>query len=223
MQNKNIVLCSASPRRQQLLKELGFEFEVLARDVDETFPKNLQAEDVAIFLAHKKAEFFGDDLMDGKIYITADTIVWLNHEVLNKPANREDAFTMLKKLSGNMHHVFTAVCFSSVKKKITISVKSNVCFRKIPDEEIKYYIEHYKPFDKAGSYGAQECLPEGMNPCSDDEIKFLESINKTDLFERTLSKDKKHFPLIQSIEGSYFNVMGLPIVEVYNTIVNSKF
>ncbi len=223
MNDVKIILCSASPRRQQLLKELGFEFELSLRNVDETFPLHLKAEEVAVFLADKKATAFREELKENKIHITADTIVWLNNDVLNKPADSEEAFLMLKKLSGNTHQVFTAVCFSSMNKKKTISVKSHVRFKNIPDEEIKFYIEHYKPFDKAGAYGAQECLPEGMNPCSEREREFIKSINKPGLFERTLSKDKKHFPLIHSIEGSYFNVMGLPIVEVYNEILNFKF
>jgi septum formation protein len=235
MQNRKIVLCSASPRRQQLLKELGFEFETVVINADETFPNHLEASDVATFLAEKKADAFRKHYEEGKIYITADTIVSLTPtlspdknrdrhgegEVLNKPLDSADAFSMLKKLSGNTHQVFTAVSLSSMKERKTICVKSNVRFKTLTDEEIKFYVEHYRPFDKAGSYGAQECLPRGMNPCSEEEKKFLEEINKPDLFERTLSKDKAHFPIIQSIEGSYFNVMGLPIVEVYHGILNS--
>ena len=218
MNEKKIVLCSASPRRQQLIKELGFDVEVLIKEVDESFPEHLRAEEVPVFVADKKASAFRDNLEDGRIYITADTIVWLNDEVLNKPSDADDAFSMLKKLSGKTHQVYTGVCFMSSEKKKIISVRSNVRFKNINDNELKFYIEHYKPFDKAGSYGAQECLPEGMNPCSETEKKFLASIHKPDLFERTLSKGKKHMPLIENIDGSYFNVMGLPVVELYEEL-----
>lgn len=215
MQNRKLVLCSSSPRRQQLLKELGIEFEILIKEVEELFPHHLKAEQVAFYLAEKKADAFRSDFEKEKIYITADTIVWFNDEVLGKPVHADDAVRMLKKLSGKKHQVFTAVCLSSMDKKNIFSVKSDVQFRKISDETIRSYVEHYRPLDKAGSYGAQECLPEGMNPCSAQENIFLESIHHPDLFERTLSKTKIRIPIIEHINGSYFNVMGLPVVELY--------
>lgn len=221
MKSNKIVLCSASPRRQQLLRELGFSFEILVRDVDESFPPHLKEEQVAIFLAAKKADAFRKEFEADKIYITADTIVWLNNEVLGKPADKRDAFQMLKKLSGNTHQVYTGVCISNIQDKKIFCVRSDVQFKILSDEEINFYIEHYKPFDKAGAYGAQECLPEEMNPCSVEEKEFLNAIGKPELFERTLSKEREHFPIIKRIDGSYFNVMGLPIVELYKEINNS--
>ncbi len=217
--DKKLVLCSASPRRQQLLRELGFDFETRVKDVDESFPASLKAEDIALFLADKKADAFLPDYEEGKVFITADTIVWLKDEMLGKPVNAEDAFQMLQKLSGAEHFVYTGVCLSSKTKRNLFSVESAVRFQTLTDDEIRFYIEHYKPFDKAGSYGAQECLHEGMNPCSAKENKFLESIGKPDLFEDTLPKGKEHMPIIERIEGSYFNVMGLPIVELYHELV----
>jgi septum formation protein len=223
MTNTKIVLCSASPRRQQLLKALGFEFELQVKDVDESFPAHLKSPEVAVFLAGKKAEAFSKEFQEGKIYITADTIVSLEEkEVLGKPSDAEDAFDILKKLSGNAHQVYTGVCLSSTGNKKKFTVKSNVHFRVLNDEEIKYYIQQYSPFDKAGAYGAQECLPEGMNPCSEEEKKFLESIHKPELFNETLPQNKSHIPIISRIEGSYFNVMGLPIAELYKEILDFK-
>jgi septum formation protein len=216
--NLKIVLCSASPRRQQLLREAGISFEILAGDVNEDFSAELKAENVALFLAEKKADAFKPEFQNGKIYITADTIVWLKNEVLGKPVNAEDAFTMLRKLSGHEHQVYTGVCISSMSGRELFYVRSDVRFKNLSDEEIKFYVEHYKPFDKAGAYGAQECLPEGINPCSGKEKEFLRTINKNDLFEKTVMKDKKHMPIIENISGSYFNVMGLPLVELYTEL-----
>jgi septum formation protein len=212
------VLCSGSPRRKQLLHELGLDFSVKTMDIDENFPPHLEREQVALFLADKKAEAFRFSFEAGTIYITSDTIVCLEHEVLNKPVDEEDAYSMLRKLSGKTHQVFTGVCLSRIEKKLLFYVKSDVSFRQLQEEEIKFYIRNYQPFDKAGSYGAQECLPDGMNPCSEKEKKFLKSVGQPDLFERTMSKEMKHMPVIEKIEGSYFNVMGLPIVELYEEI-----
>ena len=230
--DRKIVLCSASPRRKQLLKKIGLDFEILVKDVEESFSSDLKEEEIAVFLALKKAAVFKKDLQPGKIYLTADTIVWLNNnessgsraekgtggEMLGKPVDATDAFNMLKKLSNRIHQVYTGICLSSLEKCLTFYVRSDVQFREMIDDEIKYYIQHYHPFDKAGSYGAQECLPENMNPCSEEEIKFLKSIHKENLFEKTMMKDKKHMPIIKKINGSYFNVMGLPVVEVWEQL-----
>jgi septum formation protein len=213
--NYKIVLCSASPRRQQLLKELGFNIEILVKEFEESFPGNLPTEEVALFLAEKKAMACRDEFKPDHLYITADTIVWLEGDVIGKPVDKEEAFRMLNKLSGNTHRVYTGVCLSNLWKKKSIIVKSDVKFRNLGDQEIKFYIDHYKPFDKAGSYGAQECLPPDMNPCSTKELQLLKSINKTDLFERTLVANQPHMPIIEKISGSYFNVMGLPIAELW--------
>ena len=222
MQNKEIVLCSGSPRRQDLLNELGIKFKIQIKEVDEIFPDHLKAEKVAIYLAEKKAAAFENEIERGTIYITADTIVWIHDEVLGKPADANEALHMLKKLSGTNHQVFTAVCLNSDEHKKLFCVKSEVRFKNLNEEEIKQYVEHYKPFDKAGAYGAQECLPEGMNPCSAEENNFLKLIGKTDLFEKTLPKNKKHMPIITGIAGSYFNVMGLPVVELYQELEKWK-
>ena len=218
MAGKKIVLCSASPRRQLLLKEMGFLFEIKKKEVAENFPEHLKAGEVAVFLAEKKMQAIGNAIKADAVYITADTIVWLDDEILGKPVDQSDAISMLKKLSGKLHQVFTAVCLSSLDRKEVICVKSDVLFNELSHEEIKSYVEHFAPFDKAGSYGAQECLPEGLNPCSKEEIDFLHSIHQHDLFERTLSKNQKHVPMIKRIEGSYFNVMGLPVVELFSAL-----
>ena len=215
-----IVLCSASPRRQQLLKELGFHFETMVKDVDEQFPVHLKAEHVALFLAEKKAGAFSPEFRKDSVYITADTIVWLENEVLNKPAGPREAIEMLKKLSGKTHQVYTGVCLAGIAGRTCFCVRSDVEFNKLTEDEIRYYVNDYEPFDKAGSYGAQECLPEGMNPCSDAEKAFMKTNSHPDLFEKTMLKNKKHMPIIKRIEGSYFNVMGLPVVELYNEIMN---
>ena len=135
--------------------------------------------------------------------------------VLGKPGDSAHAFKMLQLLSGKTHQVFTGVCLMDLHSRYSICVQSNVHFHTLSDIEIKHYIEVYRPFDKAGSYGAQECLPEGVNPCSKEEKIFLERIGEKDLYERTKSKSHaERIPLINYIEGSYFNVMGLPIIEL---------
>jgi len=216
--NKKIVLCSASPRRQEILKGLGVDFEILLQDVDESFPHELKRAEVAVYLAEKKAGAL-KKTEAGKIYITADTIVCLDNEVLGKPVDEADAFRMLKKLSARAHEVHTAVCFVQTTGKETLCVKSEVTFKETSEQEIRFYIAQYQPFDKAGSYGAQECLPENVNPCSAEEKKFLADHSIQDLFEKTLLKDKKHMPMIEKIKGSYFNVMGLPVIELYQKLI----
>jgi septum formation protein len=180
------ILASKSPRRQFLLKELGIPFELVTKEVDESFPDHLQKDEIPLFLARKKADAFERDLDENTIVITADTIVWINDHVLNKPENAEEASVMLRELSGNRHEVFTGVCLKSSKKEIAFSVRTVVYFRELTAGEIDYYISQYKPFDKAGAYGAQE---------------FIGYIG------------------VEKIEGSYFNVMGLPVKELYEELV----
>jgi septum formation protein len=221
----SIVLCSASPRRQQLLNALGYQFETRKKEVDESFPPELKEASVVLYLAEKKATAFNSEIVLGKIYITADTIVCLHGKVFGKPVDTNDAVAMLKELSGNAHQVYTGICLTTVEQKKSFVVRSDVQFKDLLESDIEYYVKNYQPFDKAGAYGAQECLPEGMNPCSQEEIIFLRSIHQNDLFERTLSKDKKHMPVIERIDGSYFNVMGLPVMELYfelNTLLSKK-
>ena len=157
LENNNIILATKSPRRQQLMELLGLKFIVQTKDVDESFPLHLKREQVALYLAKKKAEAFEDVLTNTKnIVITADTIVVLGEEVINKPADRDDAINILQKLSGKMHEVFTGVCVSSSEKKELFFERSEVYFKKLTLEEIQYYIDNFKPYDKAGAYGIQD-------------------------------------------------------------------
>jgi septum formation protein len=218
---KNIILGSASPRRQQLLKALFQHFIVRTHNFNEDFPAHLKAENIALFLAEEKAKAFTSELKENELVITADTIVWLNDKVLNKPADTHEAIDMLTQLSGNMHKVFTAVCLTSKTKSKSFSVESDVYFRKLSEDEIKFYVSEYKPFDKAGSYGAQECLKPNINPLSSEEQTFLTQIHSENLFESTKSViASKQVAFIDHIDGSYFNVMGLPIVELYQTVLS---
>lgn len=213
------ILASKSPRRQYLLKELGLNFEVHTKDVDESFPDSLKAQDIPLYLAEKKAAAFDHELSDTTIVITADTIVWINGQVLNKPENFEDAVRMLKLLSGKMHEVYTGVCLRSKNKTRSFYTSTKVFFKKLSQQEIEYYIHNFKPYDKAGAYGAQECLPVGLNPCSEEEINFLKALNKPDLIEDSKTKTATAYAAVERIEGSYFNVMGLPVRELYEELL----
>ncbi len=219
-----ILLASKSPRRQYLLKELGLNFEVRTKDVDESFPSNLIAQEIPIFLCEKKANAFDEDLNDNTSVITADTIVWLpeTSEVLNKPENFDDAVRMLQLLSGKMHEVYTAVCLKSKHKTKSFYALTKVYFKPLSLQEIEFYVNTCQPYDKAGSYGAQECLPSEMNPCSQEEIDFLTHLNKTHIIKESRSeiKDRMEFSAIDKVDGSYFNVMGLPIKELYEELLN---
>lgn len=220
MEHRRIVLASKSPRRQFLLREIGIPFELITKDVNEDFPDHLFAEEIALYLCRKKAAAFEGELSATDIVVTADTIVWINDHVLNKPADAEEASRMLLELSGNRHEVYTGVCLKSRDKEISFGVRSDVYFRELNFDEIQNYIAQCNPLDKAGSYGAQECLKEGFNPCSPEEIAFLKSIGKESLVQSSIvSKEESKFHCVEKIEGSYFNVMGLPIVELYQQLV----
>jgi septum formation protein len=157
LENKNIILATKSPRRQQLLQLLGINFAIQTKDVDESFSIDLKREQVALYLAQKKAEAFEDIITIPKnIVITADTIVVFGDEIINKPTDRNDAIRILQKLSGNMHEVFTGVCISSSEKSELFFERSEVYFKKLSLEEIEYYIDNFKPYDKAGAYGIQD-------------------------------------------------------------------
>jgi MAF protein len=181
-----IILASRSPRRQQLLRDLGLKFDVVEMDYDETFPDNLQGEEAAIYLAKGKSNSFRHILADNEIVITADTIVWCNNRALGKPVDSQDARRMILELSGNTHEVITGVNLLSSEKEVAFCESTKVTFEKLSDEEIDYYIDEYKPFDKAGAYGIQEWI--GIAACS-------------------------------RIEGSYFNVVGLPVQRVYKELM----
>ena len=156
---KKIILASASPRRQQLLSEIGITYEVVTADIDEeNFPAELKPKQVPAFLAEKKAEAVRAKVADDALIIAADTIVVLDKKILGKPTDREDAIRILNALSENMHSVITGVCILDGKEKITFSDRTDVHFRALTAAEIEYYVDHYKPYDKAGAYAIQEWL-----------------------------------------------------------------
>jgi septum formation protein len=184
--SRPILLASNSPRRKELLAGLGYTFEVRLKEVHEDFPEHLQREEVAEYLASHKADAYKAELQD-EILITADTIVCLGDRILNKPADEKEAFAMLRDLSGTSHEVITGVCLLTSDSKTVFHDVTKVYFKALTDEEIHYYIRHYKPFDKAGAYGIQEWI--GMIG-------------------------------IEKIEGSYFNVVGLPVQKLYTHLQN---
>lgn len=217
-----LILGSSSPRRQFLMREAGFTFTTAVPDVDESWPAGMAIEDIPSYLAEKKARVFESQL-ENETIITADTIVVLDGDILNKPADRAEAAAMLGRLSGRTHMVITGVCLLSTMSKTIFDDRTHVTFRELSQQEILAYIDFYRPFDKAGSYGAQDCLPPGYNPCSPAEIEFLERIGKPDLINRSLEEMKGgvRVQIIDRIEGSYFNVMGLPVHLVYERLHNS--
>lgn len=157
IQNHPLILASKSPRRQQLLQLMDLQFEVLLKEVDESFPEELPPFEVAKYISEKKARAFLADGLNA-IVITADTIVSFNSEILGKPDDAEHAFEMLSKLSGNKHEVYTGVSLAFEGQINTFYDVTEVIFRKLSPEQISYYIKHYKPFDKAGSYGVQDWI-----------------------------------------------------------------
>lgn len=154
----NIILASNSPRRQQLLKDLDINFEIRTKEVEEIYPKELLGAEITDFLAHLKSKPFDNQLKENDILITSDTIVWFNNKALGKPKNYKEAFTMLKELSNNTHQVITSICLTGKERKHIINDTTIVTFKELTDEEINYYINTYKPFDKAGAYGIQEWI-----------------------------------------------------------------
>jgi len=185
MNQYHIKLGSKSPRRKQLLEGLGFPFEVIEIETDESFPDDLNLYQVPEFIAKNKFEEAKKLITQPDLLITADTTVIINNEILNKPQNFEEAFEMLSKLSGQKHEVVTGVCIGTPDKQISFSDKTDVYFENLTPDEIKYYINTCKPYDKAGSYGIQE---------------FIGYIG------------------IKKIEGCFYNVMGLPIRKVYQSL-----
>lgn len=152
-----LILASSSPRRQYLMKEAGFTFTVEKPEVEEDFPASLPIEQVARFLAAKKAEFFRPRIHE-EIIVTADTVVILGDKILNKPLDRPEAIAMLSQLSGNTHRVMTGVCIVSKEKEESFDDTTEVSFVKLTQKEIEFYVDQYKPFDKAGAYGAQDWI-----------------------------------------------------------------
>lgn len=182
-----VILASQSLRRRQLLEEIGLKFELKIKDVDESYPPELKCEEVVRYIAEKKSMAFGkEELPEGNILITADTIVWHEGQSLLKPTDEKDAIEMLGKLSGKKHRVATGVCLRSTIKKKVFHVLTDVYFKPLSEEEREYYVKKYKPYDKSGSYGIQEWI--GLIG-------------------------------IERIEGSYSNVMGLPMKELYEELL----
>ena len=184
--NYNYILASKSPRRQELLNLLGMKFSVKLKEVEENFPEGMTKYEIPEFLARLKAKPFLPELQKDDLLITADTIVYMDGEVLGKPANFSEAVEMLQKLSGKEHQVISGVCLTSSGKQISFHAETNVQIKNLTEEEIQFYINTFKPFDKAGAYGIQEWIG---------------------------------FIGITHIEGSFYNVMGLPVQQLYKEIL----
>ena len=181
-----VILASNSPRRKELLAGLGIDFSVrIIKDIDESYPASLRGEDIPVFISGKKAEAYRRTMAEDELIITADTIVYDNNKVLGKPSSREEAINMLTELSGHAHEVITGVTICSREKMKQFASVSKVFFDNLTGEEIEYYVDKYRPYDKAGSYGIQEWIG---------------------------------FVGVTRIEGSYFNVMGLPIQRLYKEL-----
>ncbi|EAR12899.1 Maf-like protein [Polaribacter irgensii 23-P] len=181
----HVILASGSPRRQQFFKDLDIDFSIQIKEIEEKYPKELKAAEITDFLADLKSKAF-TNLQKEDLLITSDTIVWLEGVALGKPKDAKDAFNMLKRLSGKKHKVITSISIKNTFFQKIINDSTTVNFKKLSDDEIHYYIDNYKPFDKAGAYGIQEWIG---------------------------------FIGIESIEGSYFNVVGLPIHKLYDELM----
>ncbi len=159
LRHYNLLLGSKSPRRQDLLKALGLHYTLVDIDVDEVYPSHLKGADIARYLCELKADAYSPDLIPAdSILVTADTIVWLNGKYIGKPSGKDEAVEMLEKLSGQQHSVYTAICLKSKTRKVVFQAHTLVKFRELNPDEINFYVDHYKPFDKAGSYGIQDWI-----------------------------------------------------------------
>jgi septum formation protein len=158
LKSRHIILASSSPRRQELIKGLGLDFEIRIKPVKEEYPDRLRHFEISDYLAQLKSMPFVDELTPNDILITSDTIVWHNESALGKPKDNTDAFEMLKALSGQTHEVITSVCFKSIRAEKTINSITKVTFKPLSDEEIWYYINNFKVLDKAGAYGIQDWI-----------------------------------------------------------------
>ncbi|MBP6587000.1 MAG: septum formation protein Maf [Flavobacterium sp.] len=158
LQKYKLVLASGSPRRQQFFKDLDLDFEIRLKEIEEVFPPELKREEITNYLAELKANAFEGELKNDEILITSDTIVWHKDKALGKPKDAQDAFEILKSLSDATHEVITSVCFKTNFDIEVIYEVTRVTFNELSDEAIQYYIENYKPFDKAGAYGIQEWI-----------------------------------------------------------------
>lgn len=151
-----LILASGSPRRQQFFKDLDLDFEIRLKDIEEIYPPELKAVEITDFLAELKASAFEGELKPNEILVTSDTIVWHENKALGKPKSAKEAFEMIKSMSGKTHEVFTSVCFKTSSASTLINDVTKVTFTDLSDEAILYYIDNYKPYDKAGAYGIQE-------------------------------------------------------------------
>lgn len=156
--NYQLILASQSPRRKQLMEQLGYSFKQISKNVDESFPDDMPVGEVAEYLSRKKADAFSHSLSDNDLVITSDTVVISENRILGKPANEQEAFSMISSLSGKTHEVITGVCLLSKHKTESFSVITIVEFDTLKEEVIWHYIKNYKPFDKAGAYGIQEWI-----------------------------------------------------------------
>ena len=181
-----VLLASNSPRRRELLADLGIEFEVrVMQGIDESYPPELPTAEIAVHISQKKAAAYIEQLADDELVITADTIVVLDNEVMGKPADEDEARQMLRHLSGRRHEVITGVTVATTSRSSTFDVVSTVEFAPLSNDEIDYYVTRYQPLDKAGAYGIQEWIG-----CMG----------------------------VKNIEGSFYNVMGLPLHRLYNVL-----
>ncbi len=188
LKDYKVILASQSPRRQSLMRELGIDFEVVMHQGDESYPSKLRPRVVPSYLAAIKSEVVTNTQGNKKcLIISADTIVLLGGKIINKPADKAEAITMLKKLSGKMHEVITGVCLRIDDRKHCFSCKTNVWFNELSNDQIQYYVENFKPYDKAGAYGIQEWIG---------------------------------YVGICRINGSFYNVMGLPVETMYSEIID---
>ena len=154
----NIILASGSPRRQQFFKEMDLHYTIRLKEIEEIYPEHLQAEEITNFLAELKASAFENDLKENDVLVTSDTIVWLNGKALGKPKDYDDAFQMLQQLANQTHEVITSVCLKSIDKTDVFHCVTKVTFANLSDEAIRYYLDNYQAFDKAGSYGIQDWI-----------------------------------------------------------------
>jgi septum formation protein len=154
----NIILASGSPRRQQFFKEMDLHYTVRLKEIEEIYPEYLKGAEITNFLAELKANAFENELEENDVLVTSDTIVWLNGKALGKPRDYDDAFKMLQQLANQTHEVITSVCLKSIDKIEVFHCVTKVTFADLSDEAIRYYLDNYQPFDKAGSYGIQDWI-----------------------------------------------------------------
>ena len=186
LESYRVILASNSPRRKELLAGVGISFDVMTiPGIDESFPDTLKGGDIPLFLARKKSDAYQDILRDNVLVITADTIVWQDGKVLGKPKDRREAVEMIAELSGRSHTVYTGVCVRSATKEEAFYTESKVFFDELTADEIEYYVDNFKPYDKAGAYGIQEWIG---------------------------------YIAVKKIEGSYFNIKGIPIQRLYQVL-----